>query len=187
MNEFNPAAAYVLAEKMLRSALRRGDIYYALTAQDREDLLQEAVCEMWRAAVLTGRTDAGYLAGAARKAIFYFVTRIWFGRYNPRPGSLRPLLTDEDGDDSTLAPDPEHRAGVSTEITAAVWQRLYAERVKKGRRGEDATDRDVAILYLLTRGYRTTAIAAELDIPANSVKTYRARLRARLRAWSATT
>jgi DNA-directed RNA polymerase specialized sigma24 family protein len=41
----------------------------------------------------------------------------------------------------------------------------------------------VTILHLVTRGYSNAAIAQELALPLDSVKTYRARTRARLRAW----
>ncbi len=51
--EFSPQTAYAIAARMLRSALWRGSIYYAVTEQDREDMLQEAVAEMWRAFALT--------------------------------------------------------------------------------------------------------------------------------------
>lgn len=185
MLNFDTAAAYAIAERMLHSALWRGSIYYALTAQDREDLLQEAVTEMWRAAVVSDRTDAGWLAGAARKAIFRFTARIWFGRNSPRPGRTVPLEDYENGDERFTQPDSdEDRPGINEHVTQAVWSRLYGERSKQGARGEQATDRDVAILYLLTKGYSTAAIAVELDIPEVSIKTYRARLRTRLRAWA---
>jgi DNA-binding CsgD family transcriptional regulator len=133
----------------------------------------------------TGRQDAGYMAGAARQAIWRWIVRVWFGRSGPRPGSTVALAAFADDADACAAPEPvETRRGLDEDITAAVWQRLFAARQKRGARGEAATDRDVTILLLVTRGYSNAAIAKTLDIPKDSVKVYRACLRKKLREWS---
>ena len=186
MNDFDTDAAYAIAERMLDSAIARGKTFYRLSDMDREDVIQEAVAEQVQAWLRTGRQDAGYMAGAARQAIWRWIVRQWYGRSSPRPGHTVDLDAGcDDGDVREIAaPEPsaaDH--GVSEAVTAAVWRRLYAERGKQGARGEAATDRDVTILHLVTRGYSNAAIAQELALPLDSVKTYRARTRARMRAW----
>jgi DNA-directed RNA polymerase specialized sigma24 family protein len=180
---FEVSTAYSLARVMVRAAIARDVIHYGLTEEDFEDFLQEAVAEMWRAYRRTGRADRPYLAGAARFAIRRYALRLRFGRSSPRPSRVASLTEAEDI--LPVQPPPEFRPGLSADVLSAVRARLLAIRQKRGQRGAQAADILCRILLLVSRGYSNVAIAQELGLPLNTVKVYRARLRAALRGWAA--
>jgi len=138
---------------------------------------------MWRAYLKTGRADRPYLAGAARFAIRRYALRLRFGRTSPRPGRVASLTDAEDALPTQSPSEP--RPGLSADILSAVRARLLAVRQKRGQRGAQAADILCQVLLLVSRGYSNAAIAQELELPLNTVKVYRARLRATLRGWAA--
>ena len=180
---FEVSAAYDLARIMIRAAIARDIVHYGLTDEEFQDFLQEAVTEMWSAYRRTGRADRPYLAGAARFAIRRYALRLRYGRTSPRPSRVASLTDAEDTLPSQSPSEP--RPGLSTDIINAVRVRLLAVRRKRGQRGAQAAEILCRILLLVSRGYSNAAIAQELGLPLNTVKVYRARLRAALRGWAA--
>jgi len=180
MTDFNVDLAYAIAERMVRSAMARDVIHYGVSQDDYMDFVQEAVAEMWQAFRRTNRVDARYLAGAARAAIRRYALRLRFGRSSVRPGRLVSLDAYQMNDDRVAAQDGD--GGHTTRDLSAIREYLVSSR-RRNSRSERAADREMAILALVLKGYRNDAIAGELEIPVNTVKTYRQRIRNRLRAF----
>ncbi len=67
------------------------------------------------------------------------------------------------------------------EIAEALLAEFYGQRKKKGRRGAEAAIQEVVILSLLYAGYSNDGIAVETGLSPVSIKTYRQRIRRRLR------
>lgn len=70
---------------------------------------------------------------------------------------------------------------LDSEINNALLNEFYQQRVKRGERGLEAAMQEVLILDLLHQGWSDEGIALELGIAWWSVRTYRNRIRERLR------
>lgn len=166
-----------LAERMVGSATRRLSIPH-VSHQDFEDFAQAGALEAWRAAQVTGRMDARYLCGAARRGIIREIVLRWAG-HNPR---ATLSIENIEGESLDLpAADDEPRVGLPEEITVPLWEMLYASRKRAGgERAAQAADRDLAILWFISRGFSNEGIAQELGQSPANIRRYRVDIRERL-------
>lgn len=168
---------YALASRMVGSATRRLSIPY-VAHQDFEDFAQAGALEAWQASERTGRTDARYLCGAARRGIIREIVLRWSG-HNPR--ATLPVENAEGEPLDLPVADAEPRVGLPEEVTAPLWQMLYASRKHAGgERATQAADRDLAILWLISRGFSNEGIAQELGQSPANIRRYRVEIRERL-------
>ncbi len=168
---------YKIARQMIRPSLRTMHMDYA-SAQDKEDFAQEGAFEAWKAQA-AGHTEIRYLCGAARRAIIRYIAIQWAG------GSIYAQAwgIGADGDDEDIAAaEIELRRGLPEAITRRLWVRLADERGASPR-AQAACDRDVALAYLISRGYNSPAIAQELGQTPANIRRYRTELRRRLAQW----
>ncbi len=170
------ADCYQIARQMIRPALRTMHMDYA-SAQDQEDFAQEGAFEAWKAQA-AGHTEIAYLCGAARRAIVRFIAMQWAGssQYAQAWGGR------DDEAEEIAAPEIELRRGLPEVITRRLWKRLADERGASPR-AQAACERDVALAYLISKGYKSSAIALELGQSPANIRRYRVELRRRLARW----
>lgn len=143
-----------------------------LNDADGEDAIQEAMIGFWNG----WRREPGnyaYAFACARNRARQYIARI-----------IDRCVHEVDGLDSVrdvAMPAAEPPDGIPSEIVDDVESLLFNSRRKRGRRGLEATSRDVFIINAAYRGWSNEAIATALEVPVSSIKTYRQRIRGMLR------
>jgi len=159
-------------------------VNWNIAPQDIEDMRQEAALAIW----LNLDKGENYAFVCGRNAALK-----WWRRYvmgwprsdkpiEPTPASQAIKWPEsEDGNslaERHLAPDAGERDGLPDEIIITLVELFLEARVKRGKRGLNASIRDASIIALLCRGYNNVGIAQDLGIPVKHVQTYRRHIRA---------
>lgn len=159
------------------SARRRlGRAPYEVDQVEFEDWVGAAALGIAKALERHPDASEAYLIGAGRRECICWLMRSWWR--SPKAGLL-PAWDDGEEQAVELA---ERASGweLSDSQLLAIWQMMYEARSKRGVRGEMATDRDVAILVCLLRGWGNAEIARELGLTADHIKKYRQQIVRRL-------
>jgi DNA-binding CsgD family transcriptional regulator len=164
------------------SARRRlGRALYEVNQVEFEDWVGTAALGI--AVALHRQPDASeaYLIGAGRRECICWLMRSWW-----RGPKTTPLPAWDDGEEQAVEL-AERASGweLSEGQLLAIWRMMYEARSKRGVRGEMATDRDLAILVCLLRGWGNAEIARELGLTADHIKKYRQQIVRRLESIAA--
>ncbi len=173
---------YDLARGAARAAwLRLGQTPWS--SQDWEDAVQDAALEMFKARRVAVVQFAGdeerqrrYIFGAAKRAalVGWLRRTMAHNPADPYPLDFSEWL-------EAVEPESDSSRRLSERQRADLLALFCAGKKQKQGRAVAACARNVEIVDLLVQGYRNESIAVALGVPVNSVKKYRAEIKAALR------